>query len=87
MIFGRLFAYFLLSLVIMLLGAEGLRVLEGNDTGWISMAQVMEFAFTSGENSDRAQHNLLSPILEFPAFISLLAASMLLFFVSGRKFR
>ena len=43
MIIGRVLGYFSLCLMIMVLGAEGLRFLEGGHTGLWALSDVIEF--------------------------------------------
>ncbi|MBL4603563.1 MAG: hypothetical protein JKY84_12515 [Emcibacteraceae bacterium] len=97
MIIGRLLAYIFLCLMIMVLGAEGLKLLEGNNGGWIPVSQVIDFISSTdlsrlvsrindnGESS--IGKNILVFLLSSSAFLGLMFLSGILFFLSRNKNR
>ena len=97
MIIGRLLAYIFLCLMIMVLGAEGLKLLEGNGGGWIPVSQVIDFIsstdlsrLVSGINDNGESsigNNILVPLLDFSAFLGFMFLSGMLFFLSRNRNR
>ena len=95
MIVGRLLAYMFLCLAIMVLGAEGLRLLEGGDGDWITVTQMVDlipFGETAGIEGEGANagdgwENILEPLLHFSAFFATMILSGILFFLSRSRFR
>jgi hypothetical protein len=93
MIIGRLFGYIFLFLMLIVLGAEVLRFLEGGHDRWISIAQIIDsFGIVTGTTSEEEGiagiwQNLLAPMLDFPAFFSFMIVAGILFFMTRNRFR
>mgnify|MGYP003624462302 CR=1 FL=1 len=97
MIVGRLLAYIFLCLAIMVLGAEGLRLLEGGDGEWITVGQVVDLiplaetagieSEAEGANVKRSWEIILEPLSNFSALFASMILSGILFFLSRSRFR
>ncbi len=97
MIIGRIFAFISFSLMIMVLGAEGLRFLQKNDEGWITVSQIFEFVFAVKMNASgqfTVNNDASSPWVEalnwasdFPAFLLFLISTCLLAFIFRNRLR
>lgn len=89
MIVSRIGAYLFLCLMIMVIGVEELRLLEGEDVGWVSISQVIDFIFSNitEKNDVTESSNYLALILNFPAIFAFMITSILLFFISRNRKR
>lgn len=87
MIVSRIGAYLFLCLMIMVIGVEGLRLLEGEDVGWVSISQVIDFIFLNiTKKIDITESDkFLTSILNFPAIFAFMIASILLFIMSRNR--
>ena len=88
MIIGRVFGYLSLSLMIIVLGAEGLRFLEGGQSGLLSISDVIDFFQETEIESEKSEDELgqyLSPIFNFSAFFSFLLIGGLCTFLFRKK--
>lgn len=87
MIVSRIGAYLLLCLMIMVIGAEGLRLLEGESVGWLSFSHIIDFIFSNitEKNDVTESSNYLALILNFPAIFAFMIASILLFIMSRNR--
>ncbi|MCC3861491.1 hypothetical protein [Pseudemcibacter aquimaris] len=89
MIIGRLIGYISLCLMFMVMGAEGLRLLEGNSEGWISLFDVVQISgivHLESETSSGAWHDLLNSLLRLPAIFTLLFFGLLFPFMFRKTF-
>lgn len=71
MIFGRVLGYLSLCLLLMVSGAEGLRLLEGGRLDLILVSDIVDFIQNQKLESDNVDIKLekyLSPVLGFEAF-------------------
>ena len=93
MFIGRLLAYLFLCLTFLILGTEGLRFLEGEAGGWISIAEMIDLIpFKSTIRIDPVAQgdigaNIIEPLLHFSAFFTCLILSSVLFFLSRPRYR
>jgi len=95
MIFKRLLAYIFLCLAIMVLGVEGLRLLEGGDSTWITVAQMYDLIplienldFENKSSSTKgALENIFEIVLNIPAFFACMFPSVILFILSRSIYR
>lgn len=97
MIVGRFLAYIFLCLTILVLGAEGLRLLEGGGGEWITVAQMVDLipfgeaagieSEAEGANVGDGWENILEQLLNFSAFFASMILSGILFFMSRSRFR
>lgn len=85
MFIGRLIAYLSLILAIMVAGAEGLRILQGQSDQWITIAQVVDFALSNSE--DNLPVIMESGWFNMSAFLVFLILSVTLFLVMSWKKR
>jgi len=95
MLIGRFLAYLFFILMIMVLGAEGLRYLQGNEQGWITLSQLIEFVFdletvaersvNDGNGSQLMWNNILIPISRFSAAAIFFVVGSLLFIVFRKR--
>lgn len=87
MIISRIGAYLFLCLMIMVIGVEGLRMLEGESAGWVSLSLVIDFMFsTMTEKIDVTEsEGILATILNFPAIYAFMIGSFLLFIISRKR--
>lgn len=83
MIIVRLIAYIFLCLVVIVLGAEGLRFLEGDNEGWISVSQVIVFINSNWFNMERS---VLAPVSNLAALFTFMGTFFVLFLVSRRRY-
>ena len=82
---SRLLAYILLSLTVIMLGAELLKFLEGGEQGLISISHVVNFVsalngphLASADSPDSWQ-TMITPVLKFPIIVVFGVITMLLF--------
>ena len=93
MFVGRFLAYIFLCLSFLVLGTEGLRLLEGDADGWISIAQMInlipfEDAIRIGTVAQGdIGEKIIEPLLHFSALFACLILSSVLFFLSRPRFR
>ena len=95
MIFKRLLAYIFLCLAIMILGAEGLRLLEGGESTWITVEKMFDLMplienldFENKSSSTKGGlKNISEIILNFPAFFACMLPSVILFILSRATYR
>tara|TARA_R110002111_G_scaffold237942_1_gene299207 strand:- start:127 stop:420 length:294 start_codon:yes stop_codon:yes gene_type:complete len=97
MIIGRIIGYLCLSCFVITLGAEGLRFLEGNSEGWISIIEVFNFFEINQieklnsqiENSkfSRIWQDIFDPVLNFSALFSFLIIGFFLIFITRDRIR
>jgi len=75
--------------MIMIIGAEGVRWLEGEHAGWISLARVGDFVFLmmTGKINATESGNSFASILNFSAIFAFMTASILLFIISRKRKR
>ena len=83
MIIVRLVAYIFLCLSVMILGAEGLRFLEGDNEGWLNLAQVINFLNSSWINLEQS---MLAPLANLAAFFTFMGVFIVLILVSRRRY-
>ena len=89
MIIGSVLGYFSLCLMIMVLGVEGLRFLEGGHTGLLTLSDVIEFIQyenIESENIKDQEYVNLSLILNFSAFYCFLIIGITLAFMFRKRF-
>ena len=95
MIIGRICGYIFICLMIMVLGAEGLRVLEGRTSGWITVPEIFEL-FSSdqigqlGEKMEQSYlsgfwQDILTPLLNIPAVLIFLFFGLALIIMSRNR--
>lgn len=83
MIIGRLIAYLSLMLAIMVAGAEGLRILQGDSDQWITIVQVVDFILSNnGYNLPVIMESGWFNMSAFPVFLIL---SVTLFLIVSWK--
>ena len=77
MLLGRCIALIFLVLMVMVAGAEGLRMLQGENNQWITISQAVGFAF----GTEIAE----SAVTDVPALPVLAGLWLLFFLISKRK--
>ncbi len=78
---ARFIAQLFLILAVIVAGAEALRILQGENGEWITVAQTIDFAFSRGTG------NTDSAFLEIPVILTFFALSVVFFLVGKRKKR
>ena len=95
MIIGRICGYIFICLMMMVLGAEGLRFLEGRASGWITVPEIFEL-FSSdqiGQLNEKMERSYLSgfwqdiltPLLNIPAALIFLFFGLALIIMSRSR--
>ena len=95
MIIGRICGYIFMCLMLMVLGAEGLRVLEGRASSWITVPEIFEL-FSSdqigqlGEKMEKSYlsgfwQEILTPLLNIPAAFIFLFFGLALIIMSRNR--
>ncbi len=79
----RFIAFLLLILMFIVIGADGLRLLQGGNDQWISIEQIINFAFMGDTGNQDA--NSRSEVLGFPAILIFAVISGILFLLSRKK--
>jgi len=85
MIIGKLSGYICFCLMIMVFGAEGLRILEQNSEGWITIGQVIDFVtsvLTDLHSENGTEQGVFFPLLNFSAFFTFMIFGCILLFIS-----
>ena len=77
MIIGRLLGYFFLSLMMVVVGAEGLRIIEGKNEEWIAISVILDFF-----DSNSVWQKMFDPIGNLPAIFTFIAIAIMMFYVS-----
>lgn len=79
----RFIAFLLLILMFIVIGAEGLRLLQGGNDQWISIEQIINFVFMGDTGNQK--ENFRSEVLGFPAVLTFAVISGILFLLSRKK--
>lgn len=85
MIITKILGYIFICLMIMVFGAEGLRILEQCGEGWITIAQVIDFISSdlpAVNSEDGVEKSVFLAPLNFSAFFTFLAVGCILLFIS-----
>ncbi|MBT5072581.1 MAG: hypothetical protein HOJ34_10000 [Kordiimonadaceae bacterium] len=85
MIIGKLLGYIFICLMIMVFGAEGLRILEQNSEGWITLGQVIDFvssALPDLQSDNGADQGVFLTLANFSAFFTFMILGCILLFIS-----
>ncbi len=85
MILGRLLGIILLILTLIIAGAEGLRILQGVNEQWITVAQTINFAFVIGTSDQSVTSE--SGMLDVPAILVFSVMALVIFLIARRKKR
>ncbi|MDG1997494.1 MAG: hypothetical protein P8J14_13430 [Emcibacteraceae bacterium] len=89
MIIGRMIGYVSLCLMVMVLGAELLRFLEGSHDNWISLYEIIHFSWNGEIESVKNGSvigDLTFSIIQIPALFCLLFIGLLLPFMFRKTY-